>query len=123
MEIHTPFLNISGLAFYDWETQELVRRIEIQPKHVYWSSENGGELVCISTEVSKPIIIWEQLHRSGYFILPATRLIWIFHNVSSYFQESYFILKYSSEAVAEAKERGDEISEDGVEEAFDVSAK
>ena len=40
-----------GLAFYDWETQELIRRIEIQPKNVYWSSENGAELVCISTEV------------------------------------------------------------------------
>lgn len=26
--------SISGLAFYDWETLDLVRRIEIQPKHV-----------------------------------------------------------------------------------------
>ena len=26
--------SVSGLAFYDWETQELVRRIEISPKHV-----------------------------------------------------------------------------------------
>ena len=42
---------IIGLAFYDWESQELIRRIEIQPKNVYWSSENGAELVCISTEV------------------------------------------------------------------------
>jgi len=74
----------SGLAFYDWETQELIRRIEIQPKNVYWSSENGAELVCISTE------------------------------------ESYFILKYDADAVSTAKEKGDEISEDGVEEAFDV---
>lgn len=24
----------SGLAFYDWETCDLIRRIEIQPKHV-----------------------------------------------------------------------------------------
>ena len=37
------------------------------------------------------------------------------------FKESYFILKYDAEAVAAAKERGDEVSEDGVEEAFDVS--
>lgn len=43
---------VTGLAFYDWESQELIRRIEIQPKNVYWSSENGAELVCISTEVS-----------------------------------------------------------------------
>ena len=74
----------SGLAFYDWESQELIRRIEIQPKNVYWSTENGAELVCISTE------------------------------------ESYFILKYDADAVAAAKERGEEVSEDGVEEAFDV---
>lgn len=26
--------SISGLAFYDWETLDLIRRIEIQPKHV-----------------------------------------------------------------------------------------
>lgn len=26
--------SVSGLAFYDWETTELVRRIEITPKHV-----------------------------------------------------------------------------------------
>ena len=37
------------------------------------------------------------------------------------FKESYFILKYDAEAVAAAKERGDEVSEDGVEEVFDVS--
>ena len=30
-------------------------------------------------------------------------------------------MKYDAEAVSAAKERGDEISEDGVEEAFDVS--
>ena len=27
----------SGLSFYEWENLELVRRIEIQPKAVYWS--------------------------------------------------------------------------------------
>jgi hypothetical protein len=26
--------SVSGLAFYDWETTELVRRIEITPKNV-----------------------------------------------------------------------------------------
>lgn len=26
--------SVSGLAFYEWESLELVRRIEIQPKHV-----------------------------------------------------------------------------------------
>lgn len=42
--------SVSGLAFYDWETQELVRRIEITPKAVYWSE--NGELLCIATEDS-----------------------------------------------------------------------
>ncbi|GIX79870.1 coatomer subunit beta' [Caerostris extrusa] len=39
--------SISGLAFHDWETLDLIRRIEIQPKHVFWSE--SGELVCIAT--------------------------------------------------------------------------
>jgi coatomer subunit beta' len=41
---------VSGLAFYEWESLTLVRRIEIQPKHVFWSE--SGELVCIATEDS-----------------------------------------------------------------------
>ncbi|KAG8192455.1 hypothetical protein JTE90_017985 [Oedothorax gibbosus] len=40
--------SISGLAFYDWESLELVRRIEIQPKHVFWAE--SGELVAIATD-------------------------------------------------------------------------
>jgi len=74
--------SVSGLAFFDWESLELVRRIEIQPKHVYWSE--GGTLVCIATE------------------------------------DSYFILKYSPEQVAKAQETKEGITEDGVEDAFDV---
>ena len=68
--------------FTDWESQELIRRIEITPKQVYWSE--NGDMVCISTE------------------------------------ESYFILKYNAEAVALAQETREGISEDGVDEAFDV---
>uniref|UniRef100_T1IL74 Uncharacterized protein n=1 Tax=Strigamia maritima TaxID=126957 RepID=T1IL74_STRMM len=74
--------SISGLAFYDWETLELVRRIEIQPKHVMWAE--SGELVCIATD------------------------------------ESYFILKYNAEAVTHSKETKLGVSEDGIEDAFDV---
>merc|ERR1719334_1355130 len=74
--------SVSGLAFYDWESQELVRRIEIQPRVVYWSET--GELCCIATE------------------------------------ESYFILKYQADAVASAAENPDKVSEDGIEDAFDV---
>ncbi|XP_033487297.1 coatomer subunit beta'-like [Epinephelus lanceolatus] len=72
----------SGLAFYDWETAELIRRIEIQPKHIFWS--DGGELVCISTD------------------------------------ESFFVLRYLPERVASAQESKEEITEDGIEGAFEV---
>lgn len=30
--------SVSGLAFYDWDNTELIRRIEIQPKHVSFAS-------------------------------------------------------------------------------------
>lgn len=42
--------SVSGLAFYDWDSTELIRRIEITPKNIFWSE--NGELVCISTEES-----------------------------------------------------------------------
>ncbi|GFW23044.1 coatomer subunit beta' [Trichonephila clavipes] len=74
--------SISGLAFYDWETLDLIRRIEIQPKHVFWSE--GGELLCIATE------------------------------------ETFYILRYNSEAVIKAKHFKTPIPEDGIEQAFDV---
>jgi len=38
----------TGLAFYDWETQKLVRRIEIQAKQVFWS--DSGNLVAIAAD-------------------------------------------------------------------------
>ncbi|CAG9782159.1 unnamed protein product [Diatraea saccharalis] len=42
--------SISGMAFsfYDWEQLELIRRIEIQPRHVYWSE--SGNLVCLAAD-------------------------------------------------------------------------
>ncbi|XP_049884871.1 transcription initiation factor TFIID subunit 4 isoform X2 [Pectinophora gossypiella] len=42
--------SISGMAFsfYDWEHLELIRRIEIQPRHVYWSE--SGNLVCLAID-------------------------------------------------------------------------
>lgn len=33
----------SSLCFYDWETTNLIRRIEIAAKRVYWS--DNGEMV------------------------------------------------------------------------------
>ncbi|VEN34658.1 unnamed protein product [Callosobruchus maculatus] len=46
--------SVSGLTFYDWDSLDLVRRIEIQPRAIYWS--DTGRLVCLATE-------------DGYFIL------------------------------------------------------
>ncbi|CAB3375712.1 Hypothetical predicted protein [Cloeon dipterum] len=40
----------SSLSFFEWETLRLIRRIEIQPRHVFWSET--GELLCIATEDS-----------------------------------------------------------------------
>jgi len=70
----------SSLCFHDWETSNLVRRIEISAKRVYWS--DNGEMVAIAGE------------------------------------ESFYILKYNAEAVANAKPS--DITVDGIEEAFDV---
>ncbi|XP_027196534.2 coatomer subunit beta' [Dermatophagoides pteronyssinus] len=72
-----------GLSFYDWDSLELIRRIEIQPKNVYWSE--NGELVAICAE------------------------------------DSFYILRYNAEAVVTAREnKSDTITEDGIEDAFDV---
>ena len=38
-------------------------------------------------------------------------------------EESFFILKYSQDAVDGAKDNPDAITEDGIEDAFDVSHK
>lgn len=40
----------SGLTFYDWENLELIRRIEVQPRHIFWNE--AGSLVCLATEES-----------------------------------------------------------------------
>jgi len=39
-----------GVSFFDWATGGLVRRIEVEPKQVYWS--DSGELVTIACEDS-----------------------------------------------------------------------
>lgn len=49
--------SVSGLAFYDWDTLELIRRIEIQPRAVYWS--DNGRLVCLATEDSYYILSFD----------------------------------------------------------------
>ncbi|KAI7200582.1 coatomer beta, partial [Hortaea werneckii] len=37
-----------GIGFFDWESGQLVRRIEVEPRNVYWSE--SGELVCLACE-------------------------------------------------------------------------
>uniref|UniRef100_A0A2A4JZZ5 Coatomer subunit beta' n=1 Tax=Heliothis virescens TaxID=7102 RepID=A0A2A4JZZ5_HELVI len=76
--------SISGVAFsfYDWENLELIRRIEIQPRHVYWSE--SGNLVCLATD------------------------------------DSYYVLKYNAAVVTRARETNTNITEDGIEDAFEV---
>lgn len=49
--------SVSGLTFYDWETTVLIRRIEIQPRSVYWS--DSGRLVCLATEDSFYILTYD----------------------------------------------------------------
>jgi len=49
--------SVAGLTFYDWETLDLIRRIEIQPKSIYWS--DSGKLVCIATEDSYFILSYD----------------------------------------------------------------
>ncbi|XP_072931416.1 coatomer subunit beta' [Epargyreus clarus] len=76
--------SISGMAFsfYDWEQLELIRRIEIQPRHVYWSE--SGNLVCLAKD------------------------------------DAYFVLKYNPAVVTRARETNTNITEDGIEDAFEV---
>lgn len=37
-----------GIGFFDWESGQLVRRIEVEPRNVYWSE--SGELVTLACE-------------------------------------------------------------------------
>ncbi|KAK7553854.1 coatomer beta [Phyllosticta citricarpa] len=37
-----------GIGFFDWESGQLVRRIEVEPKNVYWSE--NGELVTLACD-------------------------------------------------------------------------
>lgn len=62
------------------------------------------EAIVAMTVVYIPQIFWSE---NGELVCIAT-------------EESYFILKYSSEAVENAKEAKDKVTEDGIEDAFEV---
>lgn len=91
-----------GISFFDWNTGGLVRRIEVEPRHVsappliphshslgqtlisiqvYWS--DSGELVCLACE------------------------------------DTFYILRFSRESYIEAVNAG-QVEDDGVESAFEV---
>lgn len=67
--------SVNGLAFYDWENTELIRRIEIQPKHVrrfilslVWFMLFSLSLFCKFTQKnphSSMVIFWYVFRSSG----------------------------------------------------------
>ncbi|KJA17733.1 hypothetical protein HYPSUDRAFT_218691 [Hypholoma sublateritium FD-334 SS-4] len=72
------------VMFWDWESGEIVRRIDVDAKSVYWSGT--GSLVAIASE------------------------------------DSFYILRFDREAYNDKLEEGAEITDEGVEEAFEVIA-
>ncbi|KAL0950314.1 hypothetical protein HGRIS_010289 [Hohenbuehelia grisea] len=82
-----PLLAARGagfVMFWDWESGEIVRRIDVDAKNVYWSGT--GSLVAIAAE------------------------------------DSFYILRFDREAYDNKVEEGAEITDEGVEEAFEVVA-
>ncbi|KAJ8518398.1 hypothetical protein ONZ45_g4537 [Pleurotus djamor] len=72
------------VMFWDWDSGEIVRRIDVDAKDVYWSGT--GSLVAIAAE------------------------------------ESFYILRFDRDAYNEKLEEGAAITDEGVEEAFEVIA-
>ncbi|OSC97980.1 coatomer beta [Trametes coccinea BRFM310] len=73
------------VVFWDWETGEVVRRIEVDAKNVYWSGT--GNLVAIAAE------------------------------------DSFYVLRFDRDAYNAKLEEGAEITDEGVEEAFELVAE
>ncbi len=72
------------VMFWDWESGEIVRRIDVEAQNIYWSGT--GSLVAITAA------------------------------------ESFYILRFDRDAYNAKIEEGAEISDEGVEEAFEVVA-
>ncbi|KAF8642799.1 hypothetical protein AX16_009432 [Volvariella volvacea WC 439] len=73
------------VMFWDWESGEIVRRIDVDAKSVFWSGT--GTLVAIAAE------------------------------------DTYYILKFDRDAYNAKLEEGTVITDEGVEEAFDLVAE
>ncbi|KAF9554871.1 coatomer protein [Agrocybe pediades] len=83
-----PVLGAKGsgfVVFWDWETGEVVRRIEVDAKNIFWSGTNS--LVAIASD------------------------------------DSFYVLRFDRDAYNERIEEGAEITDEGVEEAFEVVAE
>ncbi|KAH8092503.1 coatomer beta [Cristinia sonorae] len=83
-----PLLGARGagfVVFWDWETGEIVRRIEADAKNIFWSGT--GSLVAICAE------------------------------------DSYYVLRFDRDAYQAKLDEGAEITDEGVEEAFDLVAE
>ncbi|KAF7356710.1 Coatomer subunit beta' [Mycena venus] len=72
------------VVFWDWESGEIVRRIDVDAKNVFWSGT--GSLVAITAD------------------------------------DSFYILRFDRDAYNNALAEGAEITDEGVEEAFEVVA-
>ncbi|TFY80045.1 hypothetical protein EWM64_g3966 [Hericium alpestre] len=70
------------VVFWDWETGDIVRRIDVESKNVYWSG--AGSLVAIASA------------------------------------DSFYILRFDRDAYNAKLEEGNDIGDEGVEEAFEV---
>ncbi|KAG8219095.1 coatomer WD associated region-domain-containing protein [Butyriboletus roseoflavus] len=80
-----PLLGARGkgfAVFWDWESGEIVRRIDVDAKNIYWSGT--GSLVAIASE------------------------------------ESFYILRFDRDAYNAKLEESVEVTDEGVEESFDV---
>ncbi|KAF8324305.1 coatomer beta [Cantharellus anzutake] len=78
-------IGVGFVIFWDWETGEVVRRIEVDAKNVIWSGT--GFLVAITAE------------------------------------DSFYVLRFDRDAYNQRLEEGAEITDEGVEEAFNVVAE
>ncbi|KAG5641700.1 hypothetical protein DXG03_004418 [Asterophora parasitica] len=77
-------LGAGFVVFWDWESGEIVRRIDVDAKNVFWSGT--GSLVAIAAE------------------------------------DSFYILRFDRDAYNAKLAEGAEITDEGVEEAFEVIA-
>jgi hypothetical protein len=130
-----------SLSFHDWETGNLVRRVEIEAKNVFWSDQ--GHLVVIASEESFYVLKYNaQVDTLIPFSLKhtQTRIVGLCmismlvcplcffpslltlssHSLIHTILRVCTVISLCMQAVAEAIESGQEIEEDGIEAAFDV---